>query len=234
MNILRQVHTFFRAGPDLGIRSMALYEPTVATKKATFGMSWFWFPEAMFGCVPGVIRTRVGYAGGSKVNPTYHSLGDHTETVDVDYDPSQTDYPKLLQVFWKNHNPTSKCSRQYMSAIFYHDGEQKRLAEETMKEEQKNHGKPIATTIAPMKEFYIAEDYHQKYILQQHAPVINSLDIDPGDELISCHVAARINGYLGGYGSVPMFEREWSRWGITEKTADYIRKQIISSFRGKC
>ncbi|XP_042882036.1 peptide methionine sulfoxide reductase-like [Penaeus japonicus] len=188
----------------------------------------------MFGCAPGVIRTRVGYAGGSKVNPSYHSLGDHTETVDVDYDPSQTNYSNLLKVFWKNHNPTSNCTRQYMSAIFYHDEEQKRLAEETMKEEQKNHGTPITTAIAPMKQFYVAEDYHQKYMLQRHAPVINALDIDPGDELISCHVAARINGYLGGYGSVAMFEKECSRWGISEKTADYIRKQIVSSFRGKC
>lgn len=232
MNILRQVHTFFRA--DLGTRTMPLYEPTFATKKATFGMSWFWFPEAQFGCAPGVIRTRVGYAGGSKVNPTYHSLGDHTETVDIDYDPSQTDYSKLLKIFWKNHNPTSKCTRQYMSVIFYHNEEQKTLAEATMKEEQKNHKTPIATSILPMKEFYEAEDYHQKYILQRHAPVINALDIDPGEELISCHVAARINGYIGGYGTMSMFDQEWSRWGITEKTAEYIRKQMISSFRANC
>ena len=66
---------------ELGKPAMSLFEPDVATKKATFGMSWFWFPEAQFGCAKGVIRTRVGYAGGSKKNPTYYSLGDHTETI---------------------------------------------------------------------------------------------------------------------------------------------------------
>jgi len=197
-------------------------------------MSWFWFPEAQYGCAPGVIRTRVGYAGGSKANPSYRSMGDHTETVDIDYDPTQTDYSKLLSIFWKNHNPTVKCSRQYMSAIFYHNEEQKRLAEETMKAEQSRQSLPITTSIIPLKAFYEAEDYHQKYILQRHAPVINALDIDPGQELVSSHVAARINGYLGGYGNVVMFDREAKQWGISEKTMDYIRKKIISSFRGDC
>merc|ERR1712026_93144 len=90
-------------------------------------MSRFWFPEAQFGSTKGIIRTRVGYAGGSKVNPSYYSLGDHTETVDLDYDPNVTDYAELLNIFWNNHDPCTKQKRQYMSAIFYHDEEQKRL-----------------------------------------------------------------------------------------------------------
>lgn len=101
--------------------------------KATFAMSWFWFPEAQFGCAPGVVRTRVGYAGGSKLAPTYHAMGDHTESVDMDYDPAVTTYSHLLKMFWKNHDSTSKCTRQYMSAIFYHDEDQKQAAEESLK-----------------------------------------------------------------------------------------------------
>ncbi|XP_071538016.1 peptide methionine sulfoxide reductase [Panulirus ornatus] len=183
-------------------------------------------PEGLFGCASGVIRTRVGYAGGSKVNPTYYSLGDHTETVDIDYNPEQTDYCTLLSLFWKHHNPTSKCSRQYMSLILYHDEEQKRLAMETMKAEQKKRVSPISTSIVPFKVFYNAEDYHQKYLLQRHPFLINALDISPGDELIKSHVAARINGYIGGYGTMDQFEEEWEKWGITEKMADYIRQHM--------
>lgn len=234
MNIIRQVHSCFRVGANLAMETLTLYEPKVATKKATFGMSWFWFPEAQFGCAPGVIRTKVGYAGGSKVNPTYHSLGDHTEAVEIDYDPEETNYDTLLSMFWKYHNPTSTCSRQYMSAIFYHDEDQKQLAEKSMKVHQKNFNKPITTSIIPCKKFYEAEDYHQKYLLQQHPLVINALDIDPGEELIANHVAARINGYLGGFGTMPRFNEEWKKWGITDKMADYIRRQMVSSFRGSC
>ncbi len=140
-------------------------------------MSWFWFPEAQFGSAKGVIRTRVGYAGGSKKNPTYYSLGeklfiklnsvtsllpffwilgDHTETVDIDYDPSVTSYSELLDMFWKNHDPTAKCKRQYMSAIFYHDEEQQKLAETTKSELSKT--KKIATQILKAGDFTVAEE----------------------------------------------------------------------------
>ena len=137
---------------------MPLYEPKMATKKATFGMSWFWWPEAQFGCAKGVVRTRVGYAGGTKVNPSYYKLGDHTETVDIDYNPEETTYEKMLHMFWNNHNPTVNCKRQYMSAIFYHDEEQKKLAESTMVEENKKKNGKITTKILPAKEFYEAEE----------------------------------------------------------------------------
>jgi len=80
-----------------------------------------------------VVRTRVGYTGGDKPNPTYHNIGDHAESVDIDYDPEVTDYENLLDIFWKNHNPTSFYSRQYMSAIFYHDAAQKEAAELSLK-----------------------------------------------------------------------------------------------------
>ncbi|KAK8750137.1 hypothetical protein OTU49_015259 [Cherax quadricarinatus] len=137
-------------------------------------------------------------------------------------------------MFWRYHNPTSKCSRQYMSAIFYHDEEQKRLAEESMKAEQEKHIRPITTSILPCKVFFEAEDYHQKYLLQRHPALVNSLDIDPGEELIRSHVAARINGYIGGYGTVAEFDKEWQQWGISEKMANYIRQEMTSSSRVSC
>lgn len=192
-------------------------------------MAWFWFPEAQFGAAQGVIRTRVGYSGGSKLNPTYRDLGDHTETVDVDFDPQATNYSALLKMFWDNHDPTANCTRQYMSAIFYHDEEQKRLAEKTLEEKQKSSSEHIKTSILPFKEFYEAEDYHQKYQLQRHHALVNALDLEPGEELIKSHVAARINGYVGGYGTLSSYDKEWKTWGITDKMAEYIREEVVAS-----
>ena len=85
-------------------------------------------------------------------------MGDHTETVDVDYDPSVTNYSELLKIFWNNHDPCTKQKRQYMSGIFYHDEEQKELAFKTLDEMKAKRNKPIATEIAEAKEFYDAEE----------------------------------------------------------------------------
>lgn len=164
-------------------------------------------------------------------------MGDHTETVDIDFDPSQTSYSDLLDVFWRNHDPTAKCSRQYMSAIFYHDEEQKRAAEQSMTraaddEQRQNNRRKINTLILPIEHFTEAEDYHQKYILQQHGWLLTALDIDPGRDVIGSHAAARLNGYLGGYGKIAEFEEEWSKLGLNEKMADYVRRQMTRNPRG--
>ena len=106
-----------------------------------------------------MIRTRVGYAGGTMKNPTYHNLGDHTETIQIDYDPTQISYEELLDVFWDSHNPTSRpWSRQYMSIVFYHDEEQKRSAIETRDREGSRREGVIFTEIVPASQFYLAED----------------------------------------------------------------------------
>jgi len=152
-------------------------------------------------------------------------MGDHTETVDIDFDPEVTNYGDLLKMFWKNHDPTAKCTRQYMSAIFYHDEEQKAMAESTM-EEAKKSGKKIQTLILPVGKFTDAEDYHQKYLLQRHPWILSALDIDPGEELIKSHVAARLNGYLGGYSTPSKWDAEWEKLGLNEKMADYVRRQM--------
>ncbi|SPF36323.1 Peptide methionine sulfoxide reductase MsrA (fragment) [Syntrophobacter sp. SbD1] len=146
-----------------------------------------------------MIRTRVGYTGGNKENPAYHSLGDHTESIEVDYDPSIISYADLLEVFWRSHDPGSRSwSRQYMSAIFYHNEEQKNLALESGKrEEARTHGK-IYTEILPASRFYRAEDYHQKYYLRQRPELIRELKaIYPSNEdFQDSTAAARLNSYL--------------------------------------
>ena len=97
------------------------------------------------------------FIGGTKANPTYYAMGDHTETIDLDFDPNVTSYAELLHIFWNNHDPCTKNKRQYMSAIFYHDEEQKELALQT-KDEMSKKGKKITTEIAPAKEFTDAEE----------------------------------------------------------------------------
>jgi peptide-methionine (S)-S-oxide reductase len=154
-----------------------------------------------------VIRTRVGYAGGTKDNPTYHNLGNHTETIQIDYDPEKISYEKLLEVFWDSHHPTSKpWSRQYMSIIFYHDEEQRRLALESKESEEVRLGSKIFTEIIPFSNFYLAEDYHQKYYLQGVKELkrdFRAVYADTAD-FVNSTAAARVNGYVGGYGSVEM------------------------------
>ncbi|XP_029186559.2 peptide methionine sulfoxide reductase-like [Acropora millepora] len=110
-----------------------------------------------------------------------------------------------------------------MSAIFYHDEGQKKLAEQTRDEHQKTQRRPIATKILPAKTFYDAEDYHQKYLLRQHPTLLRSLGLN-SIELMSSVVAARLNGYVGGYGSLKKFEVEVDDLQINEAQADMVRK----------
>uniref|UniRef100_A0A2P2I045 peptide-methionine (S)-S-oxide reductase n=1 Tax=Hirondellea gigas TaxID=1518452 RepID=A0A2P2I045_9CRUS len=153
----------------------------------------------------------------------------------MDFDPQQTDYNTMLDMFWKNHDPSSKCSRQYMSAIFYHTEEQKNLAQASKKLENSRRNRPVTTSILPANNFYVAEDYHQKYLLQRHPMLCNMLDLSPcGDELVLSHVAARLNGYVGGFGCMTTFEEEWPKLNITEKCAAYIRKAARNNKSRMC
>jgi peptide-methionine (S)-S-oxide reductase len=169
-----------------------------------------------------VVRTRVGYTGGTKQNPTYYHLGDHTETVQVDYDPAQTSYERLLAVFWATHNSCAQSGvRQYMSAVFYHNDAQKMVALKTRDREQAKRGVRIATEILPATEFYVAEDYHQKYLLREEASLMKEFKTmypDPED-LMNSTAAARVNGYLGGHGSEEMIRKEIDRLGLSPQSA---------------
>jgi|SRR5665213_240802 peptide-methionine (S)-S-oxide reductase len=146
------------------------------TAKATFGAGCFWGSEVAFQNVPGVTATTVGYEGGSKPEPTYEDVCSHTtghaEVVQIDFDPAVTSYNAMLDVFWNNHDPTTlnrqgpDIGTQYRSAIFYHDQEQKELAERS-KELVAASGRfkrPIVTEIVPASTFWVAEDYHQQYL----------------------------------------------------------------------
>jgi peptide-methionine (S)-S-oxide reductase len=178
-----------------------------------------------------VVRTRVGYAGGTKKGPSYYSLGDHTETIQIDYDPNQITYRELLDVFWKSHNPTSRAlSRQYMSIIFYHSEEQKRLALETRNREAANRNTKIYTEIVPYTEFYLAEDYHQKYRLQREPDLMGEFRrmFPHMADFINSTAAARVNGYLARYGTSEELEEEIDMLGLSETGVRRLR-QIVAA-----
>ncbi|KAG8237984.1 hypothetical protein J437_LFUL018009 [Ladona fulva] len=209
-----------------------MHDVDVETKKATFAMGCFWEPDVLFGSYKGVIRTRVGYTGGTKKNPTYKSLGDHTEAIDVDYDPVAVKFEELLDVFWNNHDPSARMTRQYSSFIYYHDDDQKKSAESSL-QERKAKG-CVLTQIVPASEFYEAEGYHQKYRLQQHPWLVEAIGLVRNDQnsLVRSHVAARLNGYVFGRGGKEALEADIVRLGLNDEIAKYVRQYYVK-FEGR-
>lgn len=150
-------------------------------ERVTFGGGCFWCIEAVFARLDGVKSAVSGYAGGSVANPTYRQVceGDtgHAEVVQIEFDPGQTSFEKLLEVFWAAHDPTTlnrqgaDAGTQYRSVIFYENEAQKAAAEKSKAAAQKEFRNPIVTEIAPLAKFYPAEDYHQDYFeINGHEP----------------------------------------------------------------
>ena len=149
--------------------------PPKKSEKATFAGGCFWCMEPPFEKLQGVDAVISGYTGGRTENPKYEEVSSggtgHAEAVEVHYDPSQITYAELLNVFWHNIDPTTRdrqfvdTGSQYRTAIFYHNDEQKRLAEDSKKklDASGRFGKPIVTEIVPAGKFYAAEEYHQDY-----------------------------------------------------------------------
>ncbi len=170
------------------------------------------------GCQTGVIRTRVGYTGGSGKDPTYHHLGDHTETVQVDFDAALISFLDLLEIFWSSHDATRGAwSRQYMSAIFYHDKEQGRLARELKGRRDERAKRKLQTEIVPATEFYLAEEYHQKYTLQGDRFLMREFwNIYPNfADFVDSTSAAKVNGYLYGCRSLVDLRTELGSFGLS-------------------
>lgn len=143
------------------------------TAQATFAGGCFWCVEEAYDEIEGVQRTVSGYTGGDEQDPSYEQVAsgatEHAEAVRVTYDPSQVDYATLLEAFWHNIDPFAKdrqfcdAGSQYRSAIFYHDEQQKQLAERTKADLEQRFGRNIATQIVPAGQFWEAEAYHQDY-----------------------------------------------------------------------
>lgn len=172
-----------------------------ATETATFALGCFWGPDSQFGAMDGVVRTRVGYAGGTNVDPAYRALGDHTEVFQVDYDPEELTYADLLGVVFDNHTPDHQTGkRQYQNVVFY-DSESQREALETYLDANGMDADSIETRIERLDRFYLAEGYHQKYHLKSKQSLLDPFEESSyNDEAIrESPAAAKLNGVAGGH-----------------------------------
>ncbi|WP_138495401.1 peptide-methionine (S)-S-oxide reductase MsrA [Paenibacillus pinistramenti] len=200
---------------------------------AVFGMGCFWSPEALFGQLPGVMRTRTGYAGGTAEAPSYHQMGDHTETVRVDFDPSIIRYEQLLNLFWDHHNPANingYKGRQYLSLLLPRSGEQREAIRRVARERQeRGDERPAGTETADFRAFYPAEERHQKYYLKRFPDALDKLrGLCPFQEaLMDSALAARLNGLAKGYTSMERIVGEIQGW----KLPDGEKEQLIKVLR---
>ena len=158
--------------------SLSAQNSASSTKTAVFAGGCFWCIQPAFDKAPGVIKTIVGYSGGTEPNPTYEMVGSektkYRESIEITYDPARISYDQLLDIYWKQIDPTQSDGQftdigpSYRAAIFYGSDEEKRIAEES-KQKLAGSGKfkkPIVTEILPAMKFWPAEDYHQKYYQQ--------------------------------------------------------------------
>ncbi len=164
-------------------------------------------------------------------NPSYHNLGDHSESVQIDFDPSRISYRELLDIFWKSHDPTrNSWSRQYRAAIFYHNEGQRILAIETGDHIASGTNGKLATAIEPYSGFHIAEDYHQKHSLRLYPEIMKEFTALYPDvrSLINSTAVARVNGYLGGYGSCDSLKKEMLGFGLSRRAGELLTSVVCA------
>lgn len=142
---------------------------------ATLGGGCFWCTEAIYERTEGIVAVESGYSGGHVENPTYEQVctktTGHAEVIRIQYDPAIITYAEILDIFWRTHNPTTlnrqgnDVGPQYRSVIFYHNDEQRQVAEQSLAETDASDlwPDPIVTVIEPLTNYYVAEDYHQNY-----------------------------------------------------------------------
>ncbi|KAL1569746.1 Peptide methionine sulfoxide reductase A5 [Salvia divinorum] len=194
-------------------------------KTAVFALGSFWRSEAAFGCQNGVVRTSAGYAGGSRLNPEYRSLGDHAESVQVEYDPRITSFRELLDVFWSSHDSRQvfgqgpDVGNQYRSIIFTNGTEESRIAALNKEREQtRSKNSVITTQILQLGVFYPAEPEHQKFELKRNHFLLQLIGNLPEEELERSNLATKLNGYAAEL-CPPRSQRQ-----INAKINDIVRK----------
>jgi len=170
------------------------------------------------------VRTRVGYAGGSTRDPTYHDLADHTEAFQLDYDPTRISYGELLDAIWANRRGGRSWSRQYMEAVFCADAGQEAQA----------RARGIRAPIITGARFYLAEDYHQKYYLRHDDVLMRELAGYSPRQLVDSTVAARLNGYVTGGGSPVQLRDELASLGLSDPARAHLEQLVTRRARPTC
>ncbi|WP_205254390.1 peptide-methionine (S)-S-oxide reductase [Halorubellus sp. JP-L1] len=168
------------------------------TRSFTAALGCFWGPDAAFGALPGVVRTRTGYAGGTDPDPTYERIGDHSEVVQVDYDPAETTFEALVETAVAEHDPTRQpAKRQYHHVLFYESDEERATVERAL---DALAVPQVETRVEPLESFAVAEPYHQKFNLRGKRWATDAFD-DAGYDRADVRespAAAKLNAVLAG------------------------------------
>tara|TARA_R100000908_G_scaffold65235_1_gene53116 strand:- start:111308 stop:111997 length:690 start_codon:yes stop_codon:yes gene_type:complete len=174
-NIMIKILSILGLIVSLGSFNLLAQQTEKNLEKATFGAGCFWCVEAIYELVEGVEHVEAGYSGGHVENPSYKEVTTgktgHAEVARIHFDPEVITYEELLEVLWHTHNPTTlnrqgnDVGPQYRSVIFYHNEEQKEIAENSLKKTDESDlwEDPIVTKIQPLENYYVAENYHQDY-----------------------------------------------------------------------
>lgn len=171
------------------------------TETATFALGCFWGPDARFGAMDGVVRTRVGYAGGTMSDPTYHDLGGHTEAFQLEYDPDTVTFAELLDRVFQRHDPNHQTRKtQYQNIVFATTPGQSEALNEYLGANGLNVD-TIETRVEQLSSFYLAEDYHQKHSLQSRQSFTDAFEEAGYDDtdLRESPAAAKLNGFVAGH-----------------------------------
>ena len=172
----------------------------------------------------------MGYTGGTLPNPTYEHLGDHTEALQIDFDPRRISYAELMKLFWEEHDPSERpYSRQYMSAVFYANTTQWAQALETGQQRMAGKTVSLRTPMMPLTTFYRAEDYHQKYYLRRYSNLMGEFDGYSEQAFTDSTVAARLNGYVGGYRPVEQLAGELEPLGLSEPGRQHLLSLVTET-----
>lgn len=193
--------------------------------RAYLGMQCFW-GESAFAKLKGVKKTRVGYAGGTTPNPTYSSIGDHTEVTEVQFDPAEISYREVLDFFWTHHDPAQHRKKQYQSAILYETDDEKKIAHETYAKAKTMYG-DIETYVVKLVKFYQAENYHQKYWFRNKKEFFNELKLSD-DEVANSELAAKMNAYCAGYTDFSELEALKEKHGLSESFVTRVKDYALS------
>lgn len=169
----------------------------------------------------------MGYAGGTLVDPTYHRLGDHTEALQLDFDPHAVSYEELLAMFWASHAPgRGSHSRQYMAAVFCETAVQLEQASASRARIAARSGLTVETPVTAGARFYRAEDYHQKYHLRRYRDLVGELAAYSPTQLVDSTVAARLNGYVAGRGTLERLHEELASFGLSASANTQLEKLV--------
>lgn len=201
-------------------------------KTATFGLGWFWEPSARFAVIDGVFRTRVGYAGGSSINPSYTNLGLHTEVVEIDYDPEIISYSDLIDEFFDAHNETLRpYDQRVKSLVFYRDKDEFEIAKSKLEKirVEAETGKSVYTELKEFSVFYIAEEKNQNRSLKTEISLYEEIKSKFGSEkkVLLSVLASKLNGVVYGYGSAEKAEEILSKSALSDQAIERV-KEIIS------